>query len=383
MDWSESFTPDVANTFHTHGAIPELAWEPKLGDAGVSYADVTNGKYDTYLDTFSSDVKKLSYPIRITLAPEMNSDWVPWGIGKNGNDNTGEIAFWRYVVNRFAANGVANVSWVWSPNVHYSGETYTYSQLFPGDAFVNYVGLDGYNWGTTQSWSVWQSFSDVFGSSYNDLISLSARKILITEVASAEQGGSKADWILAMGNDLRTKFTRIQGITWFDINKETDWRIDSSQASKQAFSNMVLGIVDSSSTSSGASATTVSPNKKKQPATVPSVVSTPQDNLNDETASPAHEAYITDQIKTNLVASDSTFETSPTVPIDQRALWAFIIFVSAVLLAVVARAVKYRYILPLATKKIIIKNTFHLDGIHIKRNHFDLALQLQHTRNHN
>ena len=194
----------------------------------------------------------------------MNSDWEPWGVAVNGNTTEGEKSFWQYVVTRFRSAGASNVSWIWSPNTRFYDDPCSYSQIYPGDNFVDFVGLDGYNWGTTQSWSTWQSFSDVFGQSYNELTRLTGKKILIMEVSSAESGGSKAQWITDMFSDLRTKFPQIQGFTWFSINKETDWRIDSSQNAKIAFANGSNGIGTSGSTSTNSPATVSSQSANKK-----------------------------------------------------------------------------------------------------------------------
>ncbi len=266
-DWSDPFYVDIAKRFSDHGCIPELTWQPQIGGNGVSYDNVTAGQYDAYLDQFSASVKSFGSPVRISLAPEMNSEWAPWGVTNNGNTTESHKTFWRYVINRFRNNGVTNVSWIWSPNVRFYGDPCSYGQIYPGDEYVDFVGLDGYNWGTTQSWSVWQSFSEVFGQSYNEITSISSKNVLIMEVASAESGGDKAAWITAMFSDLRNKFTRIQGFTWFSINKETDWRINSSEKSRIAFSNGVNGTSTPSSTttntpSTGSSKSSESINKK-------------------------------------------------------------------------------------------------------------------------
>lgn len=241
LDWSDDFTPGIARGFKNQGAIPELTWQPQSEGAGISNPDVLAGNYDNYINQFANSVKNFGFPIRITLAPEMNGDWSPWAPGKNGNDAESFKSFWRYTVQKFRNSGANNVSWIWSPNIHSWGEKYSYSELFPGDDFVDFTGLEGYNWGTTQSWSQWQSFSEVFSSSYYDLTGLSSKEILITEMASTEIGGSKPQWIIDMFKNLRGKFSRIRGFTWFNINKETDWRINSSSASMEAFRNAAHG----------------------------------------------------------------------------------------------------------------------------------------------
>lgn len=234
LDWSDNFTPGIARSFQGHGTQPTLVWQPQINGAGLSYAKVSSGSYDQYLASFADSVRSLGFPIRISLAPEMNAEWEPWGVGNSG-DAEGFKSFWKHTVNKFHERGANNVEWVWAPNIHHWGEKYSFQDLYPGDDWVDFMGLDGYNWGTSQSWCSWQSFREIFGSSYGDLVNLSGKKILITELASTESGGNKAQWITEMFYDISSSFGQIAGIYWFNINKETDWRIDSSNSSFRAF----------------------------------------------------------------------------------------------------------------------------------------------------
>jgi endoglucanase len=59
---------------------------------------------------------------------------------------------------------------------------------------------------------------------------------MIAEMASAEQGGSKADWITdAYSAQIPNNFGRIKAVIWFNEDKETDWRIESSPPAQNAF----------------------------------------------------------------------------------------------------------------------------------------------------
>lgn len=279
LDWGTAFDSTASNTYKSSGHIPELIWEPQINGAGVAYTDVASGVYDTYITQTATAVKQLGYPIRISLAPEMNTDWTPWGIGKQGNTASSHITFWRHVVQKFRDVGATNVSWIWSPNVQpwNAQQLYgSYAQIFPGDAYVDFIGLDGYNWGTSQSWSEWQSFDQIFSSSYNEITKASSKNLLIMEIASTEQGGSKAAWISNIFAVLKNGYARVQGFSWFDINKETDWRIISSVSAKQAFIN---GYNDLGSTP------TASPTTVTKPAIQPkSLVTTPEANTTTSTA---------------------------------------------------------------------------------------------------
>ncbi len=172
-------------------------------------------------------------PLVIRFAHEMNGTWYPWAQGVNGNGAGDYAAAWRRVVSVFRAQRVMNVQWFWSPNVPFEGST-PLAGLYPGDDVVDRVGLDGYNWGTSQSWSRWQSAAEVFGPGLAQVRALSTRPFFIGEIGSAEDGGDKAAWIRDLWSWLDS-VPEVRGLTWFHLQKEADWRIWSSQASLDAF----------------------------------------------------------------------------------------------------------------------------------------------------
>ena len=69
-----------------------------------------------------------------------------------------------------------------------------FGDYFPGTEEVDWVGLDGYNWGTNREWSGWQSFREIFSEAYDLLTQLAPEKpFMIAEVGCAEEGGDKAE----------------------------------------------------------------------------------------------------------------------------------------------------------------------------------------------
>jgi beta-mannanase len=69
------------------------------------------------------------------------------------------------------------VEWVWNPNIDYAGSV-PLPRLYPGDGYVDYVGLDGYNWGTSQSWSTWQTPQQVFDPTIADVRTFTQKPII-------------------------------------------------------------------------------------------------------------------------------------------------------------------------------------------------------------
>ena len=114
------------------------------------------------------------------------------------------------------------------------------SGLYPGSAYVDAVGLDGYNWGTSATWSSWISPQDLFGQGLAELRAIAPGvPIIITETASSEAGGSKAAWNSSLISYLYAQ-PDVTGFVWFHLNKEVDWRINSSQSSADAFAAALL-----------------------------------------------------------------------------------------------------------------------------------------------
>jgi beta-mannanase len=147
------------------------------------------------------------------------------------------IAAYRHVHD--ALSGVDNAVWAWCPNVtdEPRADWNRAMDYYPGDDYVDWTCVDGYNWGETQGIG-WESFADTFADIYPMLAS-KGKPIMIGEMASAESGGDKASWIDAIIPALKADYPLIRGLIWFDIDKETDWRISSSPAAEAAFARMI------------------------------------------------------------------------------------------------------------------------------------------------
>ncbi|MGI9062000.1 MAG: glycoside hydrolase family 26 protein [Ktedonobacteraceae bacterium] len=242
-DGSQNLQSEWMNEVRTHGSIPLVTWEPWDPFQGVNqpaYAlqQIIDGMYDAYILAWAQASIAWGHPYFLRFAHEMNGNWYPWSEQVNGNTAGQFVLAWQHVHNLFTTQGVTNVTWVWCPNITYPGST-PLQELYPGDATVDWVGMDGYNWGSNQG-HVWQQFSSVFQQTYQELLSITARPMMIAETASAEQGGNKASWITdAFVTQLPQHFPSVRAVTWFNENKETDWRIESSPTAQNAFATAI------------------------------------------------------------------------------------------------------------------------------------------------
>ncbi|WJH25289.1 glycosyl hydrolase [Pseudarthrobacter defluvii] len=228
----------------SRGATPLVTWEPWAWGGGVdqpaySPSRITAGDFDGYISQWGQSLAAWGKPVMLRFAHEMNGNWYPWAEGVNGNQSGEYVAAWRHVHDVVAATGASNVQWVWSPNVPYWGST-DLAGLYPGAGYVDVVALDGYNWGTSQTWSSWVSPVDLFAPGISQLRALAPGKpVLIAETASSEMGGSKASWNTDLVSYLAAQ-PDVMGFVWFHMQKEADWRINSSDSSASAFKSALL-----------------------------------------------------------------------------------------------------------------------------------------------
>jgi beta-mannanase len=242
LDQPLMYSSEISN-LAARGQTPMISLEPVDANGDdIPLSRIAAGEYDSYLHAAASVAKAWNSRLLIRFAYEMNlspAAGIPWGAGGNavaGNGAADYVAAWRHVVSIFRGDGATNAEWVWAPNIDDGG--IPFSQYFPGDAWVDEVGLDGYNWGSAfaSSGHQWLSLGDTFASSYATLTQLSSKPVIFTETASAEVGGDKAAWILrGFLNEIPSLFPRVAAVVWFDVQKEADWRVDSSPASLAAF----------------------------------------------------------------------------------------------------------------------------------------------------
>lgn len=233
--------PGVLAGVAARGATPLITWNPWYLDGPVEQPDfalatISAGRHDDYIATWARGLASYGARVYLRFAPEMNGDWSPWCAGVNGNTAADYITAWRYLHDRFAAAGATNVRWVWCPNV---SSITPMAQLYPGDAYVDWVALDGFNWGPGMDWgTTWRSFAEVFEASYLELTTITSKPMLIGETGSAEQGGDKAAWITEAFRQVPASFPAIRAVVWYNVNQRSlgrDWRVESSAAALRAF----------------------------------------------------------------------------------------------------------------------------------------------------
>lgn len=246
--WSTALlNPRFIQPMLAQGARPMISWTPILDTRPQQHQPRYNleriiaGRFDRYIRRAAREAAEFDRAFLINFAPEMNGDWFNYGARVNGNTPREFRRMWRHVVSIFRAQGADKVRWVWSPNVYSINNAAPFHRFYPGDRWVDIVGLHGYNWGHSPT-TAWQSFRKIFLRDYRRLRRMTDKPVMIAETASAERGGSKARWIRNMRRTLNRAMPRVRGVIWFDRNKlttpgdsERNWSITSSRSTHRAF----------------------------------------------------------------------------------------------------------------------------------------------------
>jgi beta-mannanase len=233
------------NAITAAGAEPILTLEPWQPDAGVDQPDyslsrIAAGNFDGQLDTWARNLAAWGQPLLLRFGHEMNSDHYPWSVAANGNSAADFVAAWKHVRNRFVLAGAHNVSFVWCPDSPYEGSR-DLAPAYPGADAVDVLCLDGYNWGDGEG-HTWKSPEDIFGPGLDQLRALDGEHpIIVGETASVEgprSGQDKAEWIRRLF-DFLARQKQVSAVVWFQMDKERDWRFNSSGQAQVAFKQAI------------------------------------------------------------------------------------------------------------------------------------------------
>jgi hypothetical protein len=234
--WTNSFAAAQVylDAVVARGAIPvyDVA-------TGGTLADYTAGKYNAQITAWAKSLAAWGKPIVFRLDCEMNGTWYGYG-AQARKDPASFVAMWRHVHDLFTAAGANNASWHWCPNVDPENAQTPLEQLYPGDTYVDWTGMTGYNQGG-------ESCAWLFDSTYARLVKLAPGKpIMVGETGSVDVGhtGEKVGFIHDFFAALPAKYPQVKAFCWFNWRIDEgqgwwDWPIESSAESLAAFQTAV------------------------------------------------------------------------------------------------------------------------------------------------
>jgi hypothetical protein len=176
------------------GAVPYV----NIVCGSWSYGSIVAGSHDEYLRANARAFRDFGGRILMTIDSEMNLA---------GGPASSFVSMWRRVHDIFTEEGASNIEWVWSPNYLPA----TYPSYYPGDAYVHWVGTEGF------CWNDGNSAAYLFGAILNDFAARYPNKPAIISYMAGDKStaSAKAQWITDAYASLKG-YGNLKAIVWWN-----------------------------------------------------------------------------------------------------------------------------------------------------------------------
>src|SRR5215203_231781 len=232
------------------GAAIMVSWEPHhlASRTAITTAHIASGEHDAYIRQQAQRIVSYGKRINLRLGHEMNINQFPWGsLAENTTKQNDFKLMWKRVWNIFQQEG-ANVfvDWTWCPNMRapVTPEASLMKNWYPGDAYVDYLGVDCYNWAASRNMA-WYSPAKLYPQALQEVAacdSTGTKGIIVGETGCHSAGGDKSQWF----RDMRSYFgsapeaKRVKGIAYFHYNMDgAQWRVDNPATALLSYKEMV------------------------------------------------------------------------------------------------------------------------------------------------
>lgn len=209
--------------------VPMISWH------GTSTQAIRSGSQDRWISERAQAVKDLGYPVFLRWGWEMDGTRNKWWVVSPAS----YVAAWIHIRRIFDEEGATNAVWVWCPSAEAFDDRVA-SSYYPGNAYVDWVCADGYNWAPVKPGTSWRSFGSIFSPFYA-WARQTDKPIMIGETGVLEgDDDAKASWLGDVATTLRTRMPLVKAFLYFSSITENDglwydWRTDTSPSSVQAF----------------------------------------------------------------------------------------------------------------------------------------------------
>ena len=253
MSWVTAFIESYMTSTWEKGHIPILVWHPYISPRDQTPANIevqiADGAFDEEIRTWAAQLtswvgsnSEENQRRRFYFVPsaEMNGAWHPWSAvdtdpGETMTRKTGfpedYVRMWKRIHGIFSNAGLdeSTIQWVWTANSTQAGGVRT-ERYYPGDDFVDWIGLDGYNYGDINQDSSWQTPEEHFEPMVERMRKLTTKPLALPEVSTtsyvdgAFRPQRKAKWIEQLFSF--TDDTDLKMICWYNFDSTGEWESD-------------------------------------------------------------------------------------------------------------------------------------------------------------
>jgi hypothetical protein len=215
-----------------------VSWSSREFSAGtqLKWSDIAAGKYDaSVLNPEAARIEAYAKPIFLTFDPEMDGR-----MARTPSPGTAAqyVAAYRHIHDTFAAAGVRNVIWVWTPTGNGAHDD-EFDSLYPGSAYVDWIGYDPYNFASCNG-GTWRTFSQIVDPFYQWLESngYGAKPFMLPEygtVVNPSDTSAAATWYAGLVAGLKSH-PNIKSLTeWDDTTGGCNTQLSAGPGELAAF----------------------------------------------------------------------------------------------------------------------------------------------------
>ena len=241
-DWTHPFQVGINQKLCDAGVTPYMTWEswswenkqngsPAFSQPKYAPRRIANGFRGAYVRRTANQIKQLHCTLMLRFDHEMNGTWYPWGIKTAGMHNKArdDVKMWRHVWRVFHRQHVHNVIWVWSPNYLLSHGLGNLRALYPGNKYVDMVGIDGY--------LIFKGDNPkkVFGPIMHKLSHIARHKPWFLAETGAPNDGKQPGRIRMLLHKVATSKKLVAFVYLDEPGSRANWRFSNKPSSVSAF----------------------------------------------------------------------------------------------------------------------------------------------------
>ncbi|MBI2864681.1 MAG: glycosyltransferase [Chloroflexi bacterium] len=233
--------------------IAMITWQPTLlyapepnpsptGPERAILRRIVAGEFDAYIADTASILRDTGQPVLVRFGHEMDipDDGIhPW----SQQQPELYIAAYRHVHDIFARKRADNVVWVWSPAGHWVDDRFISLDWYPGDKYVDMVGLTALIYWQWEEWNdqrkadhLYRSPEEKIGWAYDQVAPL-GKPVVLAEVGVdlyPERDAEQQEWLRAMFELVKQDlYANIVAVVFFNSHApfgwEADWRMSDEE----------------------------------------------------------------------------------------------------------------------------------------------------------
>ncbi len=225
----KDFPEKLFREIRKSGSIPMITWEPYTSnfpefkdDPYLSvnwkvFLAITEGKLDKYIHAYAEKIRNLNEPVMLRFAHEMDNPSYSWSYESGGNTPDEFIKAHHYIVKYFNRLGATNVTWVWNPWEEDKLEKY-----YPGDEFVDWIGVTNLNYGLANSNGVWVDFEALY-KPFSEKLRKYKKPVMLSEFGTTGFGGNRAEWFKDALSKIKNNYPEIRSVVFFCSDEDPHW----------------------------------------------------------------------------------------------------------------------------------------------------------------